>query len=150
MWILFRGTSYSHFCLTCRTKWICWYQIPLDPYLLVLCLSQASDCCRFLANLRQPCTGPALLQGMKRYISSQVHQRLCSAQLFNPPYVPTPDEEMQRADIARAWAGGNRGRITIDRFLSQVCYGMCTSDMQYTRCPAANFSEGWQAICYVA
>ena len=75
-----------------------------------------------------------------------MRQGLCSAQLFNPPYVPTPDEEMQRTDIARAWAGGNRGRITIDRFLSQVCCGMCTSDMQHTRHPTAELSEGWQAI----
>ncbi|CAL5228506.1 g11655 [Coccomyxa viridis] len=40
--------------------------------------------------------------------------------IFNPPYVPTPDEELSRTDIARAWAGGNRGRVIIDRFLPQV------------------------------
>ena len=42
-------------------------------------------------------------------------------QIFNPPYVPTPDAELARTDIARAWAGGNRGRAIIDRFLPQVC-----------------------------
>ena len=42
-------------------------------------------------------------------------------QIFNPPYVPTPDEELARTDIARAWAGGNRGRAIIDKFLPQVC-----------------------------
>ena len=41
-------------------------------------------------------------------------------QIFNPPYVPTPDDELTRTDIARAWAGGNRGRAIIDKFLPQV------------------------------
>ncbi|KAI8463128.1 MAG: S-adenosyl-L-methionine-dependent methyltransferase [Monoraphidium minutum] len=37
--------------------------------------------------------------------------------LFNPPYVPTPDDELLRPGIARAWAGGHRGRLVIDRLL---------------------------------
>eukprot|EP01069_Polyplicarium_translucidae_P009225 Polyplicarium_translucidae@DN32_c0_g1_i1.p1 len=38
---------------------------------------------------------------------------------FNPPYVPTDDEEFasgQRPSVAAAWAGGQRGRRLIDRF----------------------------------
>ncbi|KAK9902136.1 hypothetical protein WJX75_005536 [Coccomyxa subellipsoidea] len=40
--------------------------------------------------------------------------------VFNPPYVPTPDEEVLRTGIAQAWAGGYRGRVIIDRFLPLV------------------------------
>ena len=41
-------------------------------------------------------------------------------QIFNPPYVPTPDDEVDRGGIAKAWAGGLRGRRIIDKVLAQV------------------------------
>lgn len=44
--------------------------------------------------------------------------------VFNPPYVPTDPDEMERAlrerDIAASWAGGERGREVIDRCLEGV------------------------------
>ena len=40
--------------------------------------------------------------------------------LFNPPYVVTPDEEMEGDGISISWAGGKDGRIVIDQFLKCV------------------------------
>lgn len=41
--------------------------------------------------------------------------------VFNPPYVPTDNDELRRAlvtrDIAASWAGGPSGRYVIDKFL---------------------------------
>lgn len=38
--------------------------------------------------------------------------------VVNPPYVPTPEDEVGRAGIASAWAGGEDGRVVIDRILT--------------------------------
>lgn len=44
--------------------------------------------------------------------------------IFNPPYVPTDQLELERAltekDIAASWAGGEDGRVVIDAFLSSA------------------------------
>ncbi|XP_043695559.1 methyltransferase N6AMT1-like [Telopea speciosissima] len=37
--------------------------------------------------------------------------------VVNPPYVPTPEDEVGRDGIASAWAGGENGRSVIDRIL---------------------------------
>eukprot|EP01012_Entosiphon_sulcatum_P016000 TRINITY_DN20977_c0_g1_i1.p2 TRINITY_DN20977_c0_g1~~TRINITY_DN20977_c0_g1_i1.p2 ORF type:complete len:232 (+),score=35.74 TRINITY_DN20977_c0_g1_i1:22-696(+) len=40
--------------------------------------------------------------------------------LFNPPYVPTDDEEVERGGIAAAWAGGSEGMSVVRRLLPLV------------------------------
>lgn len=55
--------------------------------------------------------------------------------LFNPPYVPTSQEELDAATkkkdlITAAWCGGPRGRVVLDRFLRLLptylaCPGRC-------------------------
>lgn len=44
--------------------------------------------------------------------------------VFNPPYVPTDPDELNRAlttrDIAASWAGGENGREIIDAFLTKL------------------------------
>ncbi|KAK3005337.1 hypothetical protein RJ639_015950 [Escallonia herrerae] len=44
-------------------------------------------------------------------------ERLVDVMVVNPPYVPTPEEEVGREGIASAWAGGDNGRSVIDKLL---------------------------------
>jgi release factor glutamine methyltransferase len=68
-------------------------------------------------------------------------------QVFNPPYVPTPDEEVERGGIAAAWAGGYKGRVVIDRVLEQVGGGRGGRAGSWRRCrcrPPANAAPSWR------
>jgi release factor glutamine methyltransferase len=53
-------------------------------------------------------------------LSSSIEDRLngqIDLLIFNPPYVPSPPEEMNQTDVTAAWAGGVNGREVIDQFL---------------------------------
>lgn len=60
----------------------------------------------------------------------EFHHRI-DAIIFNPPYVPTPDDEIAGHGIEASWAGGERGRRVIDRAIPQIAellsqpHGVC-------------------------
>ncbi|VDL60189.1 unnamed protein product [Hymenolepis diminuta] len=53
--------------------------------------------------------------------------------LFNPPYVPTEENEFSeaRSTLSAAWAGGSKGRIVIDRFIKQIDTVLSKSGVLY-------------------
>lgn len=59
----------------------------------------------------------------------------------NPPYVPTPSEEMSGYGIQISWAGGNRGREVIDRLLPQIAELLAPGGLFYLVCMAENDPE---------
>jgi release factor glutamine methyltransferase len=58
--------------------------------------------------------------------------------LFNPPYVVTPDEEVDRGGIASAWAGGAHGRRVIDRLLAVLDELLSSTGLLYMVTVAEN------------
>lgn len=51
--------------------------------------------------------------------------------LFNPPYVVTSNEEVSVDGISAAWAGGQDGRVVIDRLLSALDTFLSPSGLLY-------------------
>jgi release factor glutamine methyltransferase len=47
-------------------------------------------------------------------------EQLMDVIIFNPPYVPTPDDEVSGNGIEASWAGGEKGRRVIDRAIPQI------------------------------
>jgi len=63
----------------------------------------------------------AHVQPVQMDLLSALRPGLVDVLIFNPPYVPTSEEELEHArataDISAAWAGGPRGRLVLDRLL---------------------------------
>lgn len=64
---------------------------------------------------RMDCIRSDLLSGFGNRLDGKV-----DLLLFNPPYVPSDDEELGHADIRAAWAGGKDGMQVTDRFLKDI------------------------------
>ncbi|XP_068643085.1 uncharacterized protein [Aristolochia californica] len=58
--------------------------------------------------------------------------------VVNPPYVPTPEEEVGSEGIISAWAGGENGRTVIDRILPVVDMLLSSRGWLYMVTLAAN------------
>ncbi|XP_050222996.1 uncharacterized protein LOC126673074 [Mercurialis annua] len=56
-----------------------------------------------------------IVSGLEKRLEGMV-----DVMVVNPPYVPTPEDEVGRDGIASAWAGGENGRRVIDRILPVV------------------------------
>lgn len=69
--------------------------------------------------------------------------------VFNPPYVVTPDEEVERKDIATAWAGGKNGRRVIDRLLPMIPTLLSNGGVAFMVVIPENKPQGNPVIAYV-
>lgn len=58
-----------------------------------------------------------VLEAVRCDLVSALPDLPCDVLIFNPPYVPTPDEEVGSHSIEAAWAGGKDGRRVVDRAL---------------------------------
>ena len=56
--------------------------------------------------------------GVQCDLASAIRSQSVDLMVFNPPYVPTPDEEVEDP-AAWAWAGGTHGRRVVDRWMAQ-------------------------------
>ena len=75
---------------------------------------------------------------MRGDLCGALRSRSVDALIFNPPYVPTDDEEVGGGGIEASWAGGLRGRRVLDRLLPHVARVLTAAGRFYVVCVAEN------------
>jgi release factor glutamine methyltransferase len=75
---------------------------------------------------------------MRGDLCGALRSRSVDALVFNPPYVPTADEEVGGGGIEASWAGGLRGRRVLDRLLPHVARVLAPAGRFYVVCVAEN------------
>ncbi|XP_074035730.1 hemK methyltransferase 2 [Leptinotarsa decemlineata] len=74
------------------------------------CLATQNTC--ILNDSNVECTRMDLLVGFREHMFDVI--------IFNPPYVVTQTVELYGSGLNRAWAGGLRGRVIIDRLVNEL------------------------------
>jgi release factor glutamine methyltransferase len=107
----------------------------LPPPAMVVAVDVSRDACRVTLSTAAAAGVGSRLDAVQGDLLGALAPRLCNAVdifIFNPPYVPTPDEEVpmpvldEAADpLPAAWAGGENGRVVIDRAL-----GLCAATLR--------------------
>ncbi|XP_054722706.1 methyltransferase N6AMT1-like isoform X2 [Uloborus diversus] len=64
--------------------------------------------------------------------------------IFNPPYVPSPSEEMNVDNLSLATCGGSKGREVMDRFFPYVSKLISENGVFYLTCISQNNIEDIQ------
>lgn len=100
----------------------------LSPPAIVVAVDVSRDACRVTLSTAAAAGVGSRLDAIQGDLLGALAPRLYNAVdvfIFNPPYVPTPDEEVPVPVLAAstdplpaAWAGGENGRVVIDRALS--------------------------------
>ena len=75
---------------------------------------------------------------MRGDLCGALRSRSVDALIFNPPYVPTDDEEVGGGGIEASWAGGRNGRRVLDRLLPHVARVLAPAGRFYVVCVAEN------------
>lgn len=78
--------------------------------------------------------GVFLLETIQCDLASSILERcrgMIDLVIFNPPYGPTPDDEVSGNGIEASWAGGKKGRRVTDRAIPQIAHLLSETGVCY-------------------